>query len=122
MRIRTGVIKPTKLERRKDLVTSRGRDAHAPELAGGINLALQLLVVCILGLCELHQDVFIQVLFLEQLAEGLQRVLAIRVRAVSVGHVGLGDREKKQGRLFPRRKTGYVLVGVEVHKGLELRG
>ena len=121
-RVCTGVIKPTKLERRKDLVASRGRHSHAPELAGRVDLAFHLLFVRIYRLCELVQDSLIQILLLEQLAEGIQRILAIRVSAVSVGHVEYWCWWRRLGRLFPGRKTGHVLVGVKVHKGLELRG
>ena len=80
-------MEPTKLERRKDPVARRGGDPDLPELTGGVDLPAQCLVIRRLGLRKLLQHLVVQILLLEQLAKGLQRIRTIRVGSVNVnGH------------------------------------
>ena len=86
-RIHTGVMEPTKSERRKNLVARRGGDPDLPELTGGVDLPAQRRVIRSLGLRELLQQILVQILLLEQLAKGLQRIRTIRDGSVNVtGH------------------------------------
>ena len=93
-RIHTGVLKPTKLERRKDLVARRGRYPDLPELTGGVDLPGQCLVIRRLGSRKLVQHSLVQILLLEQLAKGIQRIRTIRVGAVNVS--GDASRRREQ--------------------------
>ena len=86
-RIHTGVMEPTKLERRKDPVARRGGDPDLPELTGGVDLPAQCLAIRRLGLRELLQHLVVQILLLEQLAKRLHRIRTIRVGSENVsGH------------------------------------